>query len=580
MRKLSVADFFVEFLIANDVHDVFGYQGGMIAYIFDSLGKYRDRINYHSCATEQGAALAACGYAQATNKLGVAISTSGPGFTNLLTGMANAWFDSVPVLFVSGNVNTKDKKRNRSLRQLGFQEIQAAAMADEIVKKTYEMELDSDYAEVLRDAYTMAMSQRRGPVFIDLPINVCREGVQIDEAEKVIVNQERQETEAAKILAMLQSSQRPVIIAGAGIKQADETERFRELIEILKVPVVSTLPAVDILPTTSEYMMGYIGGTGRREAGIALQNADFVLAIGTRLCSKQIGHNMDLFAPQAKTFVRIDIDETELERKLKEQEMQMHTGIAAFLDAAAAYLKQNKWLPNYDKWANTCGKIYELLRQCDLTEMNQFIKEITEILPEKANLLIDVGKNMTYCGQSAFIKRGTKIFMSAGLGTMGYALPAAIGAYYGNHYPTYAIMGDGGAQMNIQELNTIVKNNLPIKIIVLNNRALGNIRTFQEQYLNSRFVATEEKEGDYFSCDFAAIAQAYGMDVYSTEHLKKSVLLENKLLDEKHAFLAEIIYDDCGVLPGIVAGGEYLKEKTGISENILGDILRDLAQCM
>ena len=138
MRKLSVADYFVEFLIANGVTDVFGYQGGMIAYIFDSLGKYRDRIRYHSCATEQGAALAACGYAQSSGKLGVAISTSGPGFTNLITGIANAWFDSVPVLFVSGNVNTKDKKRDKPLRQLGFQEIQAASVAEKITKRTYE----------------------------------------------------------------------------------------------------------------------------------------------------------------------------------------------------------------------------------------------------------------------------------------------------------------------------------------------------------------------------------------------------------------------------------------------------------
>lgn len=186
MRQLSVADYLVEFLFVNGVTDVFGYQGGMIAYIFDSLGKYREQIRYHSCATEQGAALAACGYAQSSGKLGVAISTSGPGFTNLITGIANAWFDSVPVLFVSGNVNTKDKKRNKPFRQLGFQEIQATSVAEMITKKTYEFELDMNYVECLEEIYHTAMTGRKGPVYLDLPINICREQILFDDIQPIL----------------------------------------------------------------------------------------------------------------------------------------------------------------------------------------------------------------------------------------------------------------------------------------------------------------------------------------------------------------------------------------------------------
>lgn len=570
MRKLSVADYFVEFLIANGVTDVFGYQGGMIAYIFDSLGKYRDQIRYHSCATEQGAALAACGYAQSSGKLGVAISTSGPGFTNMVTGIANAWFDSVPVWFVSGNVNTKDKKRDNPFRQLGFQEIQAASIANKITKKTYEFELGMDYVACLKDSYLTAMTARKGPVYLDLPINICREEIIFEDIQPVCIATE-EKTYGAEIFSALEKSTKPIIIAGAGIKTAGCVEIFREVVKHLQIPVVTTLPAIDVLPSESKYQMGYIGGTARREAGIVLQNADFVLSIGTRLCSKQIGHNLDLFAPKAKHFFRIDIDTSEFCRQLKDIEQDIQADIKGFLEWFLKETMLRKTKLDFSLWTGICHKIHSMLENSDLTEGNLLFAELTKLLPPSANLLLDVGKNLTYGGQSAVIKSGTSLYMSAGLGTMGYALPAAIGAYYGNSRPTIAIMGDGGAQMNIQEINTIVKNNLPIKVIVLNNKALGNIRIFQEQYLESRFVATSELEGDYFSCDFTAIAKAYGMLAYKIDEKQKIQNFSDKLEDE-HAALFEIIYEDCPALPGIVAGGEYLKEGTGIEKQIIEKI--------
>lgn len=570
MREVSVADYFVEFLIVNGVTDVFGYQGGMIAYIFDSLGKYRDKIRYHSCATEQGAAIAACAYAHAAKKIGVAISTSGPGFTNLLTGIANAWFDSVPVLFVSGNVNTKDKKRNKPIRQLGFQEIQAALIAKQITKKVFELELDMDYVKCFEEAYTVAMTDRKGPVYLDIPINVCRERLTIEKVEPVYFDI-GVSTEITPIINDLIAARKPVIIAGAGIKQADCVAVFRNIIDILKVPVVTTLPAIDVLPTCSKSRMGYIGGTGRREAGIVLQNADYVLSIGTRLCSKQIGHDLSLFAPKAKKFVRIDIDESEFCRQLKDCELDIQGNIQDILSCFLKYLEEIHYESRENKWLDACAQVCNLLKDRDITLGNKIYNDITSILPMNANILLDVGKNMTYGGQSVVIKEDTEIYMSAGLGTMGYAIPAAIGAVYGNAKPTYAITGDGGAQMNIQELNTIVKNRLPIKIIVLNNKALGNIRIFQEQYLNSRFVATSEEEGDYFSCDFSALAKAYGLDSYVIEDISEVQTYAERLYDSTPV-LFEILYKDCPALPGIVAGGEYLKEETGIPTDIIKKI--------
>ena len=572
MRKISVADYFVEFLIANGVTDVFGYQGGMIAYIFDSMGKpqYRDKISYHSCGNEQGAAIAACSYAQSSGKLGVAISTSGPGFTNMLTGIANAWFDSIPVLYVSGNVNTKDKKRTSGFRQNGFQEIQAADMAKPVTKKSVELELYTKYIECFDDAIRTAMTDRRGPVYLDLPINVCREMVEFEEI-KPYVQPEPSTVDAKKYFAEIANYKKPVIIAGAGIKQAECLKEFREIVDILGIPVVTTMPAIDVLPSDSKYMMGYIGGTARREAGIVLQNADFVLSIGTRLCSKQVGHNMSLFAPRAKKFIRVDIDQTEFERKLKADEIEVNANLRTFIPSALAYLKESNYKTKHTKWADNCAAVYELFKNEDMTLANSMYREITAMLPDDVNLTFDVGKNLTYATQSSVIKDKTQIYFSAGLGTMGYAIPAALGTHYGNHKLTYVFAGDGGAQMNIQELNTIAKNNIPAKIFVFNNKALGNIRIFQENYLDNHFVATGEKEGDYFSCDFAAIANAYGIKGIKLADVKDLVNYR-ELLTNDEAVLFEIEYEDCPAGPGIVAGGEFLKEGSGISSELIAKV--------
>lgn len=570
MNKITVADYFVEFLIANGVTDVFGYQGGMIAYIFDSMGKpqYRDKISYHSCGNEQGAALAACSYAQTSGKLGVAISTSGPGFTNMLTGIANAWFDSIPVLFVSGNVNTKDKRRNSGFRQNGFQEIQAAPMAAPVTKHAEEIELTTDYAECFNNAIKIAMTDRRGPVYLDLPINVCREMVEFESIEPFKMP-DIEEYDATWYLNELNVYEKPVIIAGAGIKQAECPGEFRELVEKLGIPVVTTMPAIDLLPSDSPYMMGYIGGTARREAGIVLQNADFVLSIGTRLCSKQVGHNMALFAPKAKKFIRVDIDETEFERKLKSDEVDVKANLRTFMKSAVKFA--NNYTQRHKRWSKNCTEMRDMLRDADMTSANRMCRDITGMIPEDVNLIFDVGKNLTYATQSSIIKKNSRVLFSAGLGTMGYSIPAAIGAHYGNHKLSYVITGDGGAQMNIQELNTIVKNNIPTKIFVLNNKALGNIRLFQENFLDRHYVATGEKEGDYFSCDFVAVAKAYGMKAFKLNDVAE-LRGHSDVLTSSESVLFEIEYDDCPALPGIAAGGEFLKEGTGISRDMAAKI--------
>ena len=533
MREITVADYFVEFLIANGVSDVFGYQGGMVCHIFDSLGSYKEHIHYHPCGNEQGAAFAACGYAQATGRLGVIITTSGPGFTNALTGLANAWFDSVPVMLVSGQVNTKDKRRDFTFRQYGFQEMQTIPVAQGITKKAYEIDDNTDIPVVLRDAYRAAMEGRKGPVFLDFPINIGRNTLEAEERLKPVALSGPVPFDAAPFIDQLMKAKKPIILAGAGITQCGVRDLFREFVDLLKIPVVSTMPGVDLIPTDSPYHVGYFGGTGRREAGIVLKNTDFALSLGTRMCNKAIGYNHADFIPKAVKLIRVDIDTAEFERQLKDCEVDVTADIRSFLESAVLYARKVAGTYDHTLWVNAVSEMKKLMAEADMTFGNSLVKRFSGMMPERANLLLDVGNNLVYGAQSSVIKKDTRVFASCGLGSMGYAIPAAVGAAIGNGRPTYVVSGDGGAQMNIQELNTISKLHLPVKILVLNNHVLGHIILFQDHYLDCRRTATTETGGDYYSCDFSALGQAYGIRSYKVREI---IDLENFDYEESDTF--------------------------------------------
>lgn len=576
MRKISVADYLVEFFIANGVTDVFGYQGGMVCHLFDSLGIYKDKINYHNCGNEQGAAFAACGFAQATGKLGVCITTSGPGFTNALTGLANAWFDSIPVMLISGQVNTKDKRRGYSFRQYGFQEIQAVPMAEPIVKKAYDIDLGMDMVALLDDAYRTAFTGRRGPVYLDFPINIGREIVEVDDTVAPVEMEAPAAFDAAPYIDELMAAKKPVIIAGGGIKQLGLRKEFRELINLLKIPVVPTMPGVDLLPSESPYRIGFLGGTARREAGIVLKNTDFVLSLGTRMCNKAIGYNHADFIPKAQKLIRVEIDETEYERQLKDCEEDVTADLRSFIASALEYARKITGKYDHTPWVKAVGEMNKLLERVDMTFGNDLVKHFTELMPEKAFLTLDVGNNLIYGEQSAIIKQDTRVYESAGLGSMGYAIPAALGVAAGTKVPTYVVTGDGGAQMNIQELNTIAKLHLPVKLFVLNNHVLGHIILFQDHYLDCRRTATTEAGNDYYSCDFAALANAYGIrscKIRTIEDLDRYT----KELNDAEPFLVEAEFEDCSMLPNIHGGLDPLTNGPVLPDG-LADTIREIME--
>lgn len=470
-------------------------------------------------------------------------------------------------MLISGQVNTKDKKRNYTLRQFGFQEIQAVPMAEPIVKKAYDVDLGMDYIGLLEEAYKIAFTGRKGPVYLDFPINVGREMIEVDDVIAHVKIDSPVPFDAAPYIEQMMKARKPIIIAGGGIKQLGLRNRFRELVELLKIPVVTTMPGVDLLPSDSPYRVGYIGSTARRESGIVLKNTDFVLSIGTRLCNKSIGYNHDDFIPKAAKLVRVDLDTTEFERQLKGCEEDVVADLRSFMDSAVEHARRIKGTYDHTPWVNAVGEMKKLMERIDMTFGNDLIKHFTELIPDEAFIMLDVGNNLIYSEQSAVIKSGTRIYESAGLGSMGYSLPAALGVALGTKVPTYVITGDGGAQMNIQELNTIAKLHLPVKILVLNNHVLGHIILFQDHYLNCRKIATTEAGGDYYSCDFAALAKAYGIRSCKVSTIGELEQLKIELTDAE-PILIEVEFEDCSMLPNIHGGLDPLVNGPALPEGL------------
>ena len=515
---MKVSDYIVEFLLKKGITDVFGYPGGMVTQLMDSFSKYSNRISAHVTYHEQGAAFAACGYAQTSGKPGVAYATSGPGATNLITGICDAFFDSIPTIFITGQVNSNESKGAYGVRQRGFQETDIISMVRPVTKYAVYMEQPEDVPYELEKAYDIAMSGRRGPVLLDIPMNVFRAEIEAKWMETVpdISNNNSLYIRDA-ILEVLNKSKSPAVLIGAGIKSANMEERVRKALTKLGIPVISSMIAFDVMKDCSLYY-GFIGAYGTRSANFIAAKSDLIISIGSRMDIRQVGVRRENFAPEAK-IIRFDIDEGELEYSVHNDEIQVCASIEDVV-----YAIENINNQDYSEWISVCDEIKKVLADIDKNSISSLIETISKHIPDEAIITTDVGQNQVWVAQSFEVKSKQKVLFSGGHGAMGYSLPAAIGAYYGSgRKPVYCITGDGGLQMNIQELQFIAREQLPIKIIVLNNNALGMIRHFQEMYFKSNYFQTKP-EGGYTSPDFAQIALAYGINgqQYDMEDVEKT----------------------------------------------------------
>jgi len=509
---MKVADFIAVFLEKKGVRHIFELSGGMITHILDSLNQNTD-INIISMHHEQSAAFAADAYGRVTGLPGVALATSGPGATNLLTGIGSCYFDSSPAVFITGQVNRHEQRGDRPIRQLGFQETDIVSMALPITKASFLVNNPDDIPVILEKAFQIAMEGRPGPVLIDIPMDVQRAQINMP-VENVIgqVTKSIDPTIIANVIADIKQAKRPVILVGRGIRSAFATQQLIEIAEQLHVPIVTTLLAVDAIPFDHQLRVGFIGSYGNRWANIAFGESDFILVLGSRLDIRQTGADTAFF--EQRVIYHVDCEAGEINNRIKKcipvlADVNTFLKDLKFVVITENFTKKQDWYDYINglkiKWPDN----KELTVAEDTINPNIFMHQLSAASTSASAYLADVGAHQMWAAQSLEISAGQLFLTSGGMGAMGFALPASIGASLAlNKQPVVVIIGDGCMQLNIQELQTIVRNKLPIKMIVMNNRNLGMIRQFQDSYFESRYQSTY---WGYTAPDFEKIAAAYGI---------------------------------------------------------------------
>lgn len=550
---MKVSDYIVEFLIEKGITDVFGYPGGSVANLMDSFYKKRSKISAHVMYHEQAAGFAACAYSAVNGIPGVVYATGGPGATNLVTAIGNAYYDSIPVIFLTGNVNTYETKGKMKVRQCSFQESDIIPVVESLTKYSVYVNKCEEIGYYLEKAYSIAMQGRRGPVLLDLPMDVQRGNVDLKTMRKYTHADIREgldckEKFREKLTELLKKSKRPCFLFGNAIKLFNINEIAKNVVEKFKIPYVTSMIAFDVLEH-NPYYYGFIGAYGMRQANFIVAKSDLVISIGSRMDIRQVGAKRENFAREA-CIMRIDIDDEELKYQVHKNEYSFNLSVEDAFDILMNIQKDY----NYEEWLSICNNINDKLKGYDDRMPNEYMEKVSELIEENTIVTTDVGQNQVWVAQSFAIKNGQKVLFSGGMGAMGYALPAAIGAYYANPYKkVVCICGDGGLQMNIQELQYIVRENIPIKIVVLNNNALGMIRHFQEMYFDGCYFQTTNR-GGYTSPNFDKVAEAYGLYHKVANKLEDIEKCKELLTNDFPALLEIRIYENTYVLPKLEYG--------------------------
>jgi len=508
---MKASDYIALFLEKKGVTHVFELSGGMITHILDSLNQ-KTSINIISMHHEQAAAFAADAFGRITGVPGVALATSGPGATNLITGIGSCYFDSVPAVFITGQVNRHEQKGDRNIRQLGFQETDIIAIVKPITKACFKIENEHDLPEILEKAFLIACSGRPGPVLIDIPMDIQR--AQVNEPEQTIEKEAATGPSASQINEMfedIRNAQKPMVLVGRGVRAAFAVKELDIFLKKTNLPVITTLLAVDAVDFDNPLRVGFIGAYGNRWANIAFGECDLLIVIGSRLDIRQTGADTKYF--ENRKIYHVDCEPAEINNRIKgciPVVADAKRFLCEFNDLAEpeSFSRPASWFQYIDDLRALWPDTKEL--KPDGINPNYFIHILSQNSKVAKGYIVDVGSHQMWAAQSIEISDGQLFLTSGGMGAMGYSLPASIGACFAlGIKPVVVIAGDGCMQINIQELQTIVRNKLPVKIIIMNNRNLGMIRQFQDSYFDSRYQSTY---WGYSAPDFEKIAKAYGIN--------------------------------------------------------------------
>ena len=510
---MKASDFIALFLEKKGINHVFELSGGMITHLLDSLNQ-KTKINIVTMHHEQGASFAADAYGRVTGLPGVALATSGPGATNLLTGIGNAYFDSSPCIFITGQVNRHEQKGDRPIRQLGFQETDIITMAKPITKACFLINEPSDIPEIFKKAFKIATEGRPGPVLIDIPMDVQRADIDcfmddLEVRESLMVSKNNLE----QLSKAIKSAKKPLILVGRGIRAGGCKKAFDSFLNQTQIPVISTLLGLDVVAYDEQLRVGFIGTYGNRWANIAFGESDLVIVLGSRLDIRQTGADTKFI--ENRVIFHVDCEKGEINNRVKGC-VAIHSDLTNFFNSFVNYTKNNKvYFKLPVNWLNHINDLK--IKWPDIKELNPvginpnlFMHQLSAASKKAFAYIADVGSHQMWAAQSLHLNSDQLFLTSGGMGAMGFSLPGGIGASIANqNKPVVVIVGDGSMQLNIQELQTIVRNKLPIKIVVMNNQTLGMIRQFQDSYFESRYQSTY---WGYDVPDFEKIAKAYGID--------------------------------------------------------------------
>lgn len=550
---IKLSDFVFSFIAELGVREVFAICGGGNMYLVDSLGKNKN-LKYIAFHHEQAASMAAEAYSRISCNIGVALVTTGPGGTNTLTGVCGAWIDSIPTIFISGQVNSKTTIGNSGLRQFGVQESDIVKIVSSVTKYAVMVTEPKNIKYHLQKAAYLAMNGRPGPVWLDIPLNIQGQLINPDELisfhpAKLETNkpQEHRNSFANQVLDHIKKAKRPVIICGYGIRLAKAEKEFVELVNELKIPVISSWTSSDLLPSDHKFYIGRSGIMGDRASNFSVQNSDLLLIIGSRMSLPQVGYSYKSFAREAVK-IMVDIDENELNKFTINPDIKIQEDAKSFIKGLIFQLKNSETTINVQSWVNQCNEwknkypvvLPEYKDITDKVNSFYFIDVLSERLDNKSVVVTDMGTSFTCTMQTFRIKSGQRLFTSSGHASMGFGLPGAIGACFANNkMKTICISGDGGLQMNIQELQTLAHFNLPIILFVLNNQGYLTIKHMQKGFFNN-YIGSDPSSGLSFP-DVTKVASAYGIKsdrIFNHSELHSKI---DNILAETGPFICEII---------------------------------------
>ena len=568
-EMINGARMLLECLHKVGVTDMFGYPGGAVIPIYDEIYSF-DKIKHYFARHEQGAVHAADGYARVSGKVGVCLATSGPGATNLVTGIMTAHMDSIPLLAITGQV------RSNLLGRDAFQETDIVGITVPITKGNYLVQNIKDIPRIIKEAYFIASTGRPGPVLVDIPNDIQQQEISYDEFNKLFDKEVQLEgyeptyvghpVQIKRALSLIKKAKKPLIIAGAGVMKSGASKELLELANKMDIPVTTTLLGLGAFPENHELSLGMLGMHGTVPANYATDEADLVIAAGIRF-DDRIAGNPSKFCEHAK-IIHIDIDPAEIDKN-KKADVPIVGDLKNVLSEINKELEpqdHKEWTDKVKKWK----KEYPLAHRDvgkDKLLPQEVLKAINDILDGDTIVVTDVGQHQMWAAQYMTYKNANSIVTSGGAGTMGFGVPAAIGAQVGaRDKKVVLIVGDGGFQMTLEEIMMIRQYNLPVKIVIINNSFLGMVRQWQELFKDRRYSFVD------LECnpDFVKIADAYGI---KSERLKTKADLENKLKDlilsDEGVILDCIVEKEENVFPMIPAGKtvSQMIGKKGVLEN-------------